>query len=215
MYGEKVSKAKTLEEYGLKAKLYYFFGAMGSTKTAQLLTTNFNYTEKGLSTLLITSGKDNRSGIGFITSRIGLTAQANIVVYPDTNLFTAIENETKISKINVILVDEIQFFTPQQIDQLGDVVDYLEISVLCYGLKTDFQSHFFPATQRLMEIADSITEIKTICHCGKKATYNARVHNGKIVTEGQQILTGGNETYVAVCRRCWKQGLIKQLQKPE
>ena len=195
----------------MKSKLYFFYGAMGSTKTAHLLTTNFNYMEKNLSTLLITSGRDDRSGTGIIASRIGLNAKADIIVYPETNLYSAITEAevSKRGKVDVILADEIQFFTPKQIDQLGDVVDYLERSVLCYGLKIDFQSHFFPATLRLMEIADTITEIKTMCHCGKKATYNARIQNGKMVVEGEQIQTGGNETYTAVCRKCWKRGSIK------
>ena len=184
---------------------------MGSTKTATLLTTNFNYMEKGLSTLLITSGKDDRSGTGIISSRIGLKANADIVVYPETNLYTAI-TEAEVNrkgKLDVILADEVQFYSIRQIEQLGDVVDYLERSVLCYGLKIDFQSHFFPATQRLMEIADTINEIKTMCHCGRKATFNARTHNGKMVTEGEQIQTGGNSTYTAVCRKCWKKGCVR------
>ena len=195
----------------MKSKLYFFYGAMGSTKSAQLLTTNFNYKEKGLSTLLLTSGRDDRSGEGIISSRIGLTAHADIIVFNDTNLYFAI-TKTEVNnrcRVDVVLVDEIQFYATEQIDQLGDVVDYLDRPVLCYGLKADFQSHFFPATKRLMEIADTITEIKTICHCGRKATYNARLQDGIMVTEGEQIQTGGNESYTAVCRRCWKQRSTK------
>ena len=193
----------------MKAKLYFYYGAMGSAKTAQLLITNFNYIERGMSTVLITSGLDDRDGIGNIKSRIGIEAKADIVTRKNTHLYNRIASLIKKQKIDVVIVEEAQFLTKKQIDQLSDVVDTLNITVFCYGLKQDFRYNLFPGSKRLLEIADTITEIKTMCHCGRKATGALRIKNGKISKSGDQVETGGNESYIAVCRKCWKLGRVK------
>ncbi|MBR5489734.1 MAG: thymidine kinase, partial [Oscillospiraceae bacterium] len=122
-----------------------------------------------------------------------------------------VEEYKKAGKFNVIIADEAQFMTPEQIDQLREIVDTENVPVLCFGLRTDFLTHFFPGARRLMELADSITEIKTVCSCGSKATVNARIdESGKVVTEGSQILLGGNDSYIAMCHRCWKKKIASQ-----
>lgn len=189
------------------AKLYFKYGAMGSSKSAQALITQFNYEELGMTVWLIKPSTDTRDGADLVKSRIGLERHAQIIT-PDQN----IETEYKLAgSCDVIIADEAQFFTPQQIDQLRTLVDNENLPVLCFGLRTDFQTHFFPGAQRLMELADSITEIKTVCSCGSKATVNARIDcNGNIVTEGAQILLGGNDSYIAMCHRCWKKKIEEQ-----
>lgn len=189
------------------AKLYFKYGAMGSSKTAQALTTKFNYEEKGMSVWLIKPGADDRDGADIIKSRIGLSQKAQIIS-PDDNI---IEEYHKAGSYDVIISDEAQFFTPEQIDQLRTIVDEENVPVLCFGLRTDFQTKFFPGARRLMELADSITEIKTICECGRKATVNARFDdNGKIITEGAQVVLGGNDRYTAMCHKCWVETIRKQ-----
>ncbi|MBQ7896661.1 MAG: thymidine kinase [Oscillospiraceae bacterium] len=184
------------------AKLYFKYGAMGSSKSAQALITKFNYEELGMSVWLIKPSTDTRDGADIIRSRIGLESKAQII-RPDDNI---IEEYKKVGKHTVIITDEAQFFTPQQIDQLRTLVDEEDLPVLCFGLRTDFLTHFFPGSQRLMELADSITEIKTVCACGRKATVNARIDgSGNVVTEGSQVLLGGNDSYVAMCHKCWKE----------
>ena len=189
------------------AKLYFKYGAMGSSKSAQALITKFNYEELGMSVWLIKPSTDTRDGADIIRSRIGLESRAQIIC-PDDNI---VEEYEKVGKRTVIIADEAQFFTPEQIDQLRSIVDRDDIPVLCFGLRTDFLTHFFPGSQRLMELADSITEIKTVCACGRKATVNARIDGeGKVVTEGSQVLLGGNDSYVAMCHRCWKKKINEQ-----
>lgn len=177
----------------MKAKLYFYYGAMGASKTAQLLITNFNYKEKGMNTILITSSIDDRDGIGIIKSRIGMESKADIVTTNNTNLFSRITNLLKTQKIDIIITEESQFLTKKQIDQLGDIVDTLGIPVICFGLKQDFKNNLFKGAQRLLELADSISEIKTMCHCGKKANCNLRLIDGKSTKKGAQIQTGGNQ----------------------
>ncbi len=189
------------------AKLYFKYGAMGSSKTANALITKFNYEERGMKVWLIKPSIDNRDGASAVKSRIGLYAEAYVVT-PDKDLIEEYKNH---SDINVIIADECQFLTPDQIDDLRTIVDLYDIPVLCFGLRTDFLTHLFPGSSRLFEVADSISEIKTICACGKKAIINARIdENGKIVTEGDQILIGGNDSYVAMCHSCWQQQIKKQ-----
>ncbi len=189
------------------AKLYFKYGAMGSSKTANALITKFNYEERGMKVWLIKPALDDRDGVAAVRSRIGLSANA-FVMQADTNIF---EEYKKYSDCDVIIADECQFLTPAQIDDLRRIVDELDIPVLCYGLRTDFLTKLFPGSLRLFEVADSITEIKTICECGKKAIVNARIDGeGKIVTEGGQILIGGNDSYIAMCHSCWKQAIAKQ-----
>ena len=189
------------------AKLYFKYGAMGSSKTANALITKFNYEERGMKVWLIKPSIDVRDGVDVVKSRIGLSAKADIMT-PDKNLY---EEFKKRPECHVIIADECQFFTPAQIDDLRKIVDELDIPVLCYGLRTDFLTKLFPGSLRLFEVADSVTEIKTICGCGKKAIVNARIDgDGKIVTEGGQILIGGNDSYVAMCHSCWKTAIKEQ-----
>ena len=189
------------------AKLYFKYGAMGSSKTANALITKFNYEERGMKVWLIKPSVDDRDGANAVKSRIGLYAEAYVVT-PDKDLMTEYKNH---NDIDVIIADECQFLTPNQIDDLRKIVDLYDIPVLCFGLRTDFLTHLFPGSRRLFEVADSISEIKTICTCGKKAIINARIdENGKIVTEGDQILIGGNDSYVAMCHSCWKSAIEKQ-----
>lgn len=190
------------------AKLYFKFGAMGSSKSAQALITKFNYEELGMTVWLIKPSIDDRDGADVIKSRIGLSAKAQIIT-PNESI---IEAYKKAGKMDVIITDEAQFFTPEQIDELRTLVDEEDIPVLCFGLRTDFQTHFFPGSARLMELADSMTEIKTVCACGRKATVNARIDGeGNIIYEGSQVLLGGNDSYVAMCHKCWKAG--KKIQR--
>lgn len=189
------------------AKLYYKYGAMGSSKTASALITKFNYEERGMKVWLIKPSIDVRDGADIVRSRIGLQAQAEIIT-PDKDLWA---EYAKHSDCDVIIADECQFLTSAQIDGLRRIVDELQIPVLCYGLRTDFLTHLFEGSRRLFEVADSVTEIKTICECGKKAIVNARIDGeGKIVTEGGQILIGGNDSYIAMCHSCWKQAIKAQ-----
>ncbi len=183
------------------AKLYFKFGAMGCSKTAQALITKFNYEERNMKVLLLKPSVDNRDGVNTVKSRIGLHQEA-ISVREDENIYDKYCSDY--SDCNVIIVDECQFLTPEQVDQLSDIVIQKNIPVLCFGLATDFRTHLFPGSQRLFEIAESISEIKSVCTCGAKATVNARLdENGRIVTEGSQVCIGGNDRYVAMCRRCW------------
>ena len=183
------------------AKLYFKFGAMGCSKTAQALITKFNYEERGMKVLLIKPAIDNRDGATTVRSRIGLDADA-IAVPESTNLYELYLNDHKDS--NVIIVDECQFLAPDQVDQLSQVVMDYDVPVLCFGMSTDFLTHLFPGSRRLFEIADSIAEIKSVCKCGGKATVNARLDdNGNVVFSGEQVCIGGNERYVAMCKKCW------------
>ena len=189
------------------AKLYFKYGAMGSSKTAQALITKFNYEEQGMSVWLIKPSTDTRDGADRIRSRIGLEAKAQIIT-PEQDICKEYEAA---GECDVIISDEAQFITPAQIDQLRTLVDEKDLPVLCFGLRTDFLTHFFPGAQRLMELADSITEIKTLCACGRKATVNARIDaDGRIVTEGSQVMLGGNDSYHAMCHKCWKDRIKAQ-----
>ena len=189
------------------AKLYFKYGAMGSSKSAQALITQFNYEELGMTVWLIKPSTDTRDGADVIKSRIGLERKATVIT-PDLDIK---EEYSKHIRTDVIIADESQFFTPEQIDQLRDIVDEQDVPVLCFGLRTDFLTHFFPGAERLRELADSITEIKTVCSCGRKATVNARIDaEGRIVTEGSQVMLGGNDSYMAMCHKCWKEKIKEQ-----
>lgn len=193
------------------AKLYFKFGAMGSSKTAQALITKFNYEERGMKVMLLKPMVDTRDGLTITRSRIGLSAEA-IAVADTQDLYELYT--TEYSSCNVIIVDECQFLTPEQVDQLGQIVIDYDIPVLCFGLATDFTTHMFPGSQRLFEIAESISEIKSICNCGSKATVNARLDNqGNVVFKGEQVCLGGNDRYVAMCRKCWLKKKAEQEAK--
>ena len=189
------------------AKLYFKYGVMGSSKSAQALITKFNYEERGMSVWLIKPSVDTRDGVNLIKSRIGLVSEAEVIT-PEMSIT---ERYHRHSKRDVIIADEAQFFTPAQIDELRDLVDEEDLPVLCFGLRTDFLTHFFPGAQRLMELADSLTEIKTVCACGRKATVNARIdETGRVITQGDQVMLGGNDSYVAMCHQCWKRKIREQ-----
>ncbi len=187
------------------AKLYFKYGAMGSSKTAQALITKYNYEENDLSVWLIKPSADTRDGAQILRSRIGLEASVD-VISPETDVYAKFLG-TRAHRCDVIIVDECQFMTPKQIDQLRAIVDDRGIPVMCFGLRTDFQTKLFPGSRRLMEIADTIQEIKTICDCGAKATVNARISDGHIVTEGAQVVLGGNDSYIAMCHKCYIRGI--------
>ena len=193
------------------AKLYFKYGAMGSSKTAQALITKYNYEENDLNVWLIKPSADTRDGATLLRSRIGLEARVEVMA-PDVDIYERFRRE-KAGQCDVIIVDECQFMTQRQIDQLRAIVDEHNVPVMCFGLRTDFQTRLFPGSLRLMEVADTIQEIKTICDCGAKATVNARIDSaGHIVTEGAQVVLGGNDSYIAMCHRCWIRG-IKEHKK--
>jgi len=184
------------------AKLYFKYGAMGSSKSAQALITKFNYEEKGLKVWLIKPAIDVRDNAYAVVSRIGLSCECE-TVGAQVNIYD--EFSEGHYDADVVIADECQFFTPAHIDQLRQIVDEFDTPVICFGLRTDFMTRLFDGSKRLFEIADSIAEIKTICECGSKATVNARVSkDGAIVTEGEQVMLGGDDVYVAMCHRCWK-----------
>ena len=190
------------------AKLYFKYGAMGSSKTAQALITKFNYEERGMKVWLIKPAIDVRDGKDVIRSRVGLSEECTAIDKSD-RIYDRYTDER--IEADVIIADECQFFTEAQVDDLRRIVDEYEIPVLCFGLRTDFLSHLFEGSRRLFEVADSISEIKTICECGSKATINARLDGeGNVLTEGSQVMLGGNESYIAMCHRCWKKKIKKQ-----
>ena len=187
------------------AKLYFKYGAMGSSKTAQALITKYNYEENDLKVWLIKPSADTRDGAQILRSRIGLEAEVEVIA-PEVDIYARFLGG-KARRSDVIIVDECQFMTEKQIDQLRAIVDDHNLPVMCFGLRTDFQTHLFSGSRRLMEIADTIQEIKTICDCGAKATVNARVNDGYIVTEGAQVVLGGNDCYIAMCHKCYVRGI--------
>ena len=188
------------------AKLYFKYGAMGSSKTAQALITKYNYEENDMSVWLIKPSADTRDGQQLLRSRIGLEAQVE-VISPEKDVYQ-LYTVSRQGKCDAIIVDECQFLTESQIDQLRAIVNDFNVPVMCFGLRTDFQTRLFPGSRRLMEVADTIQEIKTMCDCGAKATVNARIDGqGHIITEGAQVVLGGNDSYIAMCHRCYIRGI--------
>ena len=193
------------------SKLYFKFGAMASSKTANALMTRFNYEEKGNRVWLIKPDLDNRDDytdengnrVTVVKSRIGLSAVAD-VVRRDEDIHARFVALNAQSHIDVIICDECQFLTAAQVDQMKAIAEYCDTPVLCFGLRSDFLTQLFEGSKRLFEIADSITEIKSVCRCGKKAIVNARIANGRVVTEGDQIEIGGNDKYEGMCWGCWQ-----------
>ena len=194
------------------AKLYFKYGAMGSSKTAQALITKFNYEERGMKVWLIKPAIDDRDGKDIVKSRIGLSEPC-YAIPKNTDLIE--EYERRGEYADVIIADECQFLTEAQVDDLRRIVDEYDIPVLCFGLRTDFLTRLFEGSRRLFEVADSIAEIKTICECGKKATVNARFDGDKIVTEGSQVMIGGNESYIAMCHKCYRKKINMQKKHTE
>lgn len=193
------------------AKLRFISGVMGSSKSLRLLVTAHDLDEKDIPILVIKPSIDTRDGTDVVKSRVGLEREC-VSVDSTLNIFNVVNDMLHMMMVRMerpiewILVDECQFLTEEQVDQLSDIVDYLNIEVICYGLKTDFRSKLFPASKRLLEISDSHEELKTLCDCGKKASINARVRpDGSVITDGNQILVGGDDVYKAMCRKCWKE----------
>ena len=187
------------------AKLYFKYGAMGSSKTAQALITKYNYEENDMKVWLLKPSADTRDGVNILRSRVGLEAEVEIAK-PDVNVYERFKTGFA-GNCHAVIVDECQFLTTEQIDQLRAIVDDFNVPVMCFGLRTDFRTKLFPGSMRLMELADAIEEIKTMCDCGSKATVNARINDGYIVTEGAQVVLGGNDCYIAMCHRCYVQSI--------
>lgn len=185
------------------AKLFYYYGAMNSSKTANALMTHFNYEEVGQKALLCKTETDTRDGRMVIRSRIGL--EESCVLLGDLQKMS----KEEICSYDCIIVDEVQFATREQIDFLSDIVDFYEVPVVCYGLRADFQNHLFPGSERLIAIADVIQEIKTVCWCGRKATCNARYNEQGIIRSGSQVFLGANDSYVSLCRKHFKMGILR------
>ena len=183
---------------------------MNAGKSTILLQSSYNYRERGMHTLVLSPVVDDRFGIGKVSSRIGLQTES-IAFSPSENLFRLIQKEHALKTVHCVLIDESQFLTKLQVRQLSDVCDELDIPVLAYGLRTDFQGNLFEGSQQLMAWADTLNEVKTICHCGRKATMVLRMDSsGKPVRDGEQIQIGGNERYVSICRKHFKAGLAER-----
>jgi thymidine kinase len=187
------------------AKLYFYYSAMNAGKSTVLLQSSHNYRERGMKTLLFVPAIDTRYGGGRIESRIGLRSGA-ISLGTSDNLLARVRTEHAAEPVACVLIDEAQFLTAEQVWQATEITDALDIPVLCYGLRTDFQAKLFPGSAALLGLADTLVELKTICHCGRKATMNLRVDAaGNAVREGAQVEIGGNDRYVAMCRRHFKE----------
>ncbi len=183
------------------AKLYFYYASMNAGKSTMLLQADFNYRERGMRTLLFTAAIDDRAGAGRISSRIGLAAEA-IAFDAEMDLKLRVEREMDAGPVHCLLIDEAQFLSAVQVDQLAAVADVLGVPVLAYGLRTDFTGALFTGSARLLALADALVEIKSVCRCGRKATMNLRVDaEGRAVAEGAQTEIGGNDRYVALCRR--------------
>lgn len=190
------------------AKLYFRYGVMGSSKSAQALITKFNYEEQGMRVWLIKPAADTRDGEGIVHSRIGLEQTADAIT-ENMDLFEIFRDRER-EFYDVIIVDEAQFLLPAHVEQLRDIVDLYNVPVFCFGLRTDFRTKLFAGSERLFELADSISELKTVCACGGKALVNARLDaEGNVLTEGEQFLLGGNDSYRPMCYRCWKKAQKK------
>lgn len=186
----------------IMAKLYFKYGAMGSSKTAQALITKFNYEERSMKVWLIKPALDDRDGARVLRSRIGLLSECDPIGTED-NIYELFLSEH--TDANVVIADECQFFTEAHVEQLREIVDRCDIPVMCFGLRADFTCRLFTGSRRLFELADSIAEIKTVCSCGAKAIINARLDDdGNVITEGSQVLLGGNDLYLAMCHKCWQ-----------
>ncbi len=182
------------------AKLIFRYGAMGSSKTANALMVRYNYQEKNKKVALLKPRCEDRDGERMIKSRIGLAEPCEYA----EDFLESYNGE----HYDAVIVDEAQFLSPEMIDRLSDLADIYGITVICYGIRTDFRTQLFPGAKRLMELADDIEQIKTICWCGKRAHFNARLQDGEMVTEGEQVQLGGNESYTALCRRHYKERLV-------
>lgn len=189
------------------AKLYFQYSTMNAGKSTLLLQASHNYHERGMKTYLITAGFDKRVGDGKIGSRIGIESDADTFDYKE-NMFQKIESRLRKGPCSCVFIDEAQFLSEEQVWELARVVDDLKVPVMCYGLRVDFQGKLFPGSAALLALADEMREIRTICHCGKKATMVIRQdENGDAIKDGAQIQIGGNETYISLCRRHWLEAI--------
>ena len=198
-----------------RGKLYFRYGTMGSAKTALLLTNAYNFEERGIAYLCYKPATDTRESKNVIRSRIGIERDCRWI-YPDSDIFEELAsmNESGAMLPEWILVDEAQFLSASQVDQLARIVDEFGCNIICYGLRTDFQTNLFEGSRRLFELADSIDEVKSTCSCGGKTIVNARIDSkGEIITQGEQVEIGGNDRYMAVCRRCWTNKRIERMSK--
>lgn len=191
------------------AQLYYRYSTMNAGKSIELIKVAHNYEERGKKVLALMPGVDNRYGVGLITSRIGIQREA-IVVNDDTDILALFLKENKEGKIHCVLVDECQFLRKHHVQELVEIVDSLDVPVLAYGLKNDFRNELFEGSYYMLVYADKIEEIKTICWCGRKATMVARVVDGKFVKQGEQIVVGGSEMYVSLCRKHYNDGRLSE-----
>ena len=185
-------------------KMYFYYGAMGSSKTANALMTRFSWEDKGKKVALLKPSIDNRDGVDIVKSRAGLMAQA-LLIYPGSTIREVLPDS--VETYDNLIVDEAQFLTKAQVDELREIADNGTF-VMCYGLKADFMGNLFEGSKRILELADSLREIVTMCPCGKKAIMNARYSGNRILYEGEQVVVGGNESYLALCHRCYKKGII-------
>lgn len=190
------------------AKLYFRYGAMGASKTSNALMVEYNYRERGQNAVILKPSLDTREGINVVKSRLGIGKEA-ILIFPETDVLKKIADINSVTKIDCVIIDEAQFFSSEQVSQLCSIVDELNIPVIAYGLRADFAGNLFTGSERLLALADTIEEIKTVCWCSKKATMNARVIDGVVVKQGEQIVIGGNESYIALCRKHWAEGRLK------
>ncbi len=189
------------------AKLYFNYSTMNAGKSTVLLQASHNYRERGMKTYLMTAAVDGRAGVGRIASRIGISEEAD-TFRPDDDVFAMIETRQKANPIACVFVDEAQFLSEDQVWQLARAVDDLKLPVLAYGLRVDFQGKLFPGSAALLALADEMREVRTICECGRKATMVIRQDvNGRAITEGAQVQIGGNETYVSLCRKHWREAV--------
>ena len=196
------------------AKLYFNYSTMNAGKSTVLLQASHNYRENGMVTYLLTAQIDGRAGQGQIASRIGISESADMFA-PGEDLFAKIETRLTRGRVDCILVDEAQFLDPDQVWQLARAVDDLRVPIMCYGLRVDFMGQLFPGSATLLALADEMREVRTICHCGKKATMVVRMdENGTVLTAGDQVQIGGNETYVSLCRRHWREAVGDLADKP-
>ncbi len=196
------------------AKLYFFYGAMNSGKTTRILQCEYNYKEKGMRAVIMKPATDTK-GSDKIVSRIGATKKVDYLIKKDENIFDLIV--TEYGHVDLILVDEAQFLTTRQVNQLMDIVIDLDIPVMCYGLRTDFKGNSFPGSRRLLDIAHELTEIKTICECGKKAMFNVRLIDSKVVTEGESVAIDGvgEVSYTVACAKCFRMKTRQKFDHPE
>lgn len=189
------------------AQLYFYYSAMNAGKSTALLQSSYNYQERGMRTLVYTAEIDNRFGVGKVSSRIGLSSPA-MLYNNSSSLFSEIQHQHQLEPVHCVLVDESQFLTREQVKALAEVVDILDIPVLCYGLRTDFRGELFTGSHYLLAWSDKLVELKTICHCGRKASMVLRLdENGRPFNEGEQVQIGGNERYVSVCRKHYNEAL--------